>query len=187
MKKVIYLILIILMMSLAGCREKSPKDIKVSTSIETLKTVAINLETDKVATQNYQGYIDIKSEMNKKYQNNLKKVTVKDIKFSSNDNGIAVMYKYNQPFDEQAVKAIYDETKKGYVYTTYEYRPNEFKVYGFENKDSNEYTTKMQYLVMQVSTDTEKSDLKRKVVFTMVYEFNDGKKIEKPVEVEILK
>lgn len=50
--------------------------------------------------------------MNKKYQNNLKKVTVKDIKFSSNDNGIAVMYKYNQPFDEQAVKAIYDETKK---------------------------------------------------------------------------
>lgn len=40
---------------------------------------------------------------------------------------------------------------------------------------------------MQVNADVKSQNLKRKITFTMLYEFNDGKKIEKPVEVEILK
>lgn len=187
MKKIIGIMLIILTLSLVACGDKPPKDINVSTSVEALKTISTNLGTDKTATQNYQGYIDIKSEMDKQYKSNLTKVTVKNIKFSSNDNGIAIIYRYNQPFNEQAIKVIYDETKKGNIYNTYDYQPNQFKPYGFENKNSNEYITKIQYLVMQVNSDVKSQGLRRKVTFTMVYEFKDGKKIEKPVELEILK
>lgn len=67
----------ILTLTLAGCGIKSPKDINVSTSVEVLKTISTNLGTDKTATQNYQGYIDIKSEMNKKYESNLKKLLLR--------------------------------------------------------------------------------------------------------------
>lgn len=164
-----------------------PKDIAVTTKVKESNVVIAILEKNKPETANYQGYINMTSSLDEKYEKNLKQVIVKNIKFSTNDKGLPVMYRYNKPFDEQAVKIIYDETKKDNVYTEYEYSPNQFKNFGFEKSGNNEYTTKIQYLIMNVDTNTDKKQLKREVDFTMVYKFKNGNKIEKPVKVEIFK
>lgn len=184
-KITILLILISASIFLVACG--TPKDVGITTKVSENDIIVTELQNDKSETANYQGYIDIMTSMDEKYEKNLKKVTVKDIKFSKNDIGLPIMYRYNKPFNVQAVQAIYSGAKNGNIYTTYEYLPEQFSTYGFQNTAKSVYTTKIQYLIMQVNPTTKREKLKREVQFTMIYEFSTGDKIEKPVKVEILK
>lgn len=182
LKKALF-ISVILVLILTACSKSMVNN--VTASVENLTTVKAVLDTVKLETSNYQGYINIKTRISESDAKNIKQITVKDIAFGKNQSGMPVMYRYNEPFTTDTVKVIYDETKRGNVNNTYTYTPGQFDRFGFQKTAEGEYTTKIQYLIMQVKPEIKPDDVKRKVSFTMVYEFNNGKKVEKSLNVNI--
>jgi hypothetical protein len=182
LKRILALVTVMLLIFTA-CTKLNVSE--VSTSLENLTTVKTTVGTDKDLTSNYQGYINIKTNMSEANVKSLKQVTVKKITFGKNDNGTAVMYRYNPEFDQNTVKVIYNETKRGNVSDTFAYTPDMFGNFGFQKTAEGEYTTKIQYLIMQVNPGVKPEDVRRNVTFTMVYEFNKGKPVEKSINVNI--
>jgi hypothetical protein len=177
------IVCVVLMFVVTACSKST--EINLATSVENLPTVKTVLGTDVTEYLNYQGYISIKTNMSKSDVKKIKQVTIKGISFGENKNDIPVMYRYNIPFTDETVKLIYNETKRGNVNDTYTYTPDQFDRFGFQKTAEGEYTTKIQYLIMQVKPEIKPEDVRRKVSFTMLYEFNNGKKVEKNLDVYV--
>lgn len=182
MKRVCFAVIIVIVYFIVGC---SKPNVEVSTKTDELPAMGAILEEDGGNNLHYQGYIEFKTVLKEDEYKNLEMFIVKDIKFEENKNGIPVMYRYNAPFNYEALKVVYDTYKSGNIFDRFEYTPEQFGNFGLTQSKDGEYITKLQYVLMQVGPDTKKEDIKRKVTLKLEYKFKNGKTVEKTEEIMI--
>ena len=116
----------------------------------------------------YQGFVEV----DVSGATGISDIQIKNIKFADNKNGIPTLQKagkaYLQPND---IKNVETEVTAG----------TKFDTYGFSGADiipKGKITAiKLQYLILAVSPDVKKEDIKRKATMTLVCQNSKGGKI----------
>ncbi|MFD1736832.1 hypothetical protein ACFSCX_09655 [Bacillus salitolerans] len=182
MKRLLLVGIMFSILALAACQQPVG-EISVETEVEPLTTVDAQLQDDQVVTKNYQGYINVVTKMDDTDFKKITKLVVRDIQFADSEIGIPVVYRFNPELTEDDIRAIYVATMNGNVNTSYEYLQDDFTDYGLEKTEKGEYTTKLQYIILQAPAETQ--DLSNEVSFIMEYHFEDETVKEKELKVEL--